>query len=81
MEKLKFGEIAVLEDGKEYICFSQLNSQGIDYVYLMSNFKPLDVKFAKQSIDGEELKLELVEDQEEKQRLLELFQKQFSKNE
>ncbi len=76
MEKLKLGEIAVLDNGKEYIVFSQIIDNGVDYVYLMSNFKPLDVKFAKQIYDGNELKLEIVSDALEKQKLLSLFKNQ-----
>lgn len=74
MEKLKIGEVAVLEDGKEYIVFSQLVDNGTDYVYLVSNFKPLKVRFAKQILEENTLKLELISDQEEKERLLHLFQ-------
>lgn len=73
MEKLKFGEVAVLENNKEYVVFSQIEHNGIDYVYLMSNFKPLEVRFAKQIMDGNDLKLDIVSDQKEKEMLLELF--------
>ena len=50
MEKLEFGETAILEDGSEYVCFARLEENGIDYVYLVSNFKPLKVRFAKQNM-------------------------------
>lgn len=40
----------------------------------MSNFKPLEVKFAKQIPDGDGIKLEIVTDQAEKEELLNLFQ-------
>ena len=73
MEKLEVGEIAVIEDNKEYIVFSRLNDNGFDYVYLMSNFKPLEIKFAKQILNGDNLELEIVSNKEEKQRLLTLF--------
>lgn len=74
MEKLEFGETAVLENGKEFICFKTLTEDGIDYVYLVSNYKPLEVRFAKQTIVNGELLLELIVDQELKQHLLESFQ-------
>lgn len=73
MEKLEFGETAVLEDGTEYVCFARLEENGEDYVYLVSNFKPLKVRFAKQNLVDGELRLEIVQDQELKQHLLELF--------
>ena len=50
MEKLEFGEVAVIDNGKEYIVFQTLEKDGKDYVYLVSNFKPLEVKFAVQEI-------------------------------
>ena len=73
MEKLEFGEVAVLEDGKEYICFASLNENGVDYVYLVSNFKPLEVRFAKQVLTNGGLQLEIVEDQNLKMHLYEMF--------
>ena len=75
MEKLTFGEVAVLEDGKEYICFNETELNGESYVYLMTNSKPLEVRFAKQSInDSGELELEIVEEQDKKEQLLKMFQ-------
>ena len=60
MEKLSFGEIAILENNKQYV---------------MSNFKPIEVVFAKQiQVDGE-LRLEPVTDQRVKEALLEEFKK------
>lgn len=73
MEKLEFGETAVLEDGTEYVCFARLEENGNDYVYLVSNFKPLKVRFAKQNIVDGELRLDIIQNQELKQHLLELF--------
>ena len=74
MEKLEFGEVAVIDNGKEYIVFQTLEKDGKDYVYLVSNFKPLEVKFAVQEIVDGELLLRVVESQEEKEQLLEEFQ-------
>lgn len=79
MEKLEFGETAVLEDGKEYVCFASLEENGVDYVYLVSNFKPLEVRFAKQVVNDGELLLEIVQDQALKEHLLELFKEKMGK--
>lgn len=78
MEKLEFGETAVLEDGTEYVCFARLEENGEDYVYLVSNFKPLKVRFAKQNLVDGELRLDIVQDQELKKHLLELFKEKMS---
>ena len=55
MEKLEIGETAILEDNKEFVCFGRIIEQTIDYVYLISNYKPLEIKFAKQNIVNGEL--------------------------
>lgn len=73
MEKLVKGETCELDNGKNYIVYSQIDYNGNDYVYLISNFKPLEIRFAKQYMEEDELKLELVTDQKEKQTLLEIF--------
>lgn len=73
MEKLEFGETAVLENGKEYICFASIEENGDSYVYLVSNFKPLEVRFAKQVLVDGGLQLEIIQDQNLKQHLYESF--------
>ena len=80
MEKLKFGETAVLENAKEYICFASLEENGVDYVYLVSNFKPLEVKFViqKQSDDG--LELEVIKEKAKKEYLYKKFQEKSAKS-
>lgn len=73
MEKLVKGEGCELDNGKNYIVYSQVEYNGNDYVYLISNFTPVEIRFAKQYIEAGELKLELVTDSEEKQTLLAIF--------
>ena len=73
MEKLVKGEACELDNGKKYIVYSQVEHNGNDYVYLISNFTPVEIRFAKQYIEADELKLELVTDHEEKQTLLAIF--------
>lgn len=74
MEKLKFGEGAILEDGKEYICYGNIVDNGNDYVYLISNFKPVEIRYAKQAIVNGELQLEIIGNKELKLYLTNLFQ-------
>lgn len=73
MDKLKFGETAVLENGKEYVCFACLNENEKEYVYLVSNFKPLEVRFAEQVLIDGVLHLKTVEEQALKQHLFDEF--------
>lgn len=70
---LENGEIINLE-GKEYICVNSILDNGITYLYLMSNFKPLEIRFAKLlSISDDDLKIEIVTDNAEKVKVLNLF--------
>lgn len=80
MEKLEFGETAVLEDGREYVCFASLEENGVNYAYLVSNSKPLEVRFAKQIISNGELLLEMIHDQMLKQHLFDLFKEKVGKD-
>jgi len=74
--KLNKGEIATLDNDKEYICVATLTDNGKDYVFLMSNFKPLEIRFAIQTLNANnELELEIVNDESEKRHILELLQK------
>ena len=73
MERLSIGEVVTLEGDKEFICFHRIEDNGKSYVYMMSNFKPVEVFFAEEIIAGEQLRLEKVVSAEEKERLLRLF--------
>ena len=52
--KLEIGELITLENNKEYICIKKTTFEGKDYVYLVSNFKPLEIRFAEESIENKE---------------------------
>lgn len=43
-------------------------------MYLVSNFKPLEVRFACQQIENEKLVFDIVTSIEEKEKVLSLFQ-------
>lgn len=75
---LENGEIINLE-GKEYICVTSVVDNGVIYLYLMSNFEPLEIRFAKQlAISDDDLKIEIVTDDAEKVKVLNLFSKVIS---
>lgn len=71
--KIENGEIIEF-DNKEYICVTRIESNGINYLYLISNFKPLEVMFAKEIIDGEDINLEIINNEFEKKHILELLE-------
>lgn len=72
--KIQTGEIITLSNNKEYICCATASENDVDYVYLMSNFKPLEIKFARQKIVDGEVEVTIVGSPEEKQKVLKLFQ-------
>lgn len=74
---LESGEIIVI-DNKEYICVSTTEYNGDLYIYLMSNFKPLEIKFARKLDTQDSINLEIINNSEQKEMLLELFSKSIS---
>lgn len=74
--KLEKGEIVTLSNNKEYICISTVTDGDNDYVYLLSNFKPVEVMFVKQKIVNNEVQVTVISNQEEKQKVFNLFQNQ-----
>ena len=75
---IETGEIITLSNNKEYICFSSLDYEGRHYICLISDFKPLEIKFGIQTIENNEISIEIINDQKEKEKVLSLFQNQKS---
>ncbi len=76
--RIEEGEIVELDNGKEYVVYSVIPENEKNYVYLMSNFKPVEMMFAKEvtGTSDDDISLEIIHDQEEKQKVLELFKNQ-----
>ena len=74
MEKIKIGELIKLDDNKEYICFFELEELGINYLYLVTQTKPVEVKFAKYKLDDTIDSITIIGDPEEKMSVLKMFQ-------
>lgn len=77
--KLTDGEIIMLNDQKEYICVKCFNLNNKDYILMMSNFKPLEIKFAEQIINDNKIDIRIINNQEEKTKIME-FVKDFNIN-
>ncbi len=73
----KEGEIIEIKE-KEYIIYSVIKEENTNYYYLMSNFKPLEIKFAKSVEETTNDELILINDQQEKLRVFDLFKKKFN---
>lgn len=70
---IREGEILTLDNNKEYICLAIKNYKEANYLLLLSNFKPVEIKFAKEVINVENIELVIVNKQEDKLALMELF--------
>lgn len=70
---LEVGEIVKLDNDKEYIVINIINLHNIRYVFLMSNFKPLDIVIATEKIKEENIVLEEVKDNSELDYVLSQF--------
>lgn len=75
---LEVGEVVKIKDDKEYIIVNIMNLHNIRYVFLISNFKPLDIVIATEKIKGEDIVLEEIKDNNELDYVLSQFS--FSKD-
>lgn len=70
---LEVGEIVNLSENKEYIVVNIISLHNIRYVFLVSNFKPLDIVIATEKIIGEDIVLNEVKDNTELDYILSQF--------
>lgn len=79
MHKIMENEILTLDNEEEYICISRFENNNITYLALISNKKPITFRFAKEIVDGNNITLEIIYDQEEKERVLKLYEEELRK--
>ena len=70
---LEIGEIVKLSNDKEYIVVNSMNLHNIRYVFLISNFKPLDIVIGTEKIIDEDIVVEEVKDNTELDYVLSQF--------
>lgn len=73
MKKLNIGQLVYLENEREYTVVSSIEKNNNNYVYLITTDQPYIITFAKAIWHNENLDLELITNQREKEELLELF--------
>ena len=69
--KLENGEIITLDDNKDYIVLKQLINENVNYVYLVTAQKPIEVLVAKLN----DMDLIPITDEFELKKVIELFKK------
>lgn len=70
---LEIGEIVKLNDDKEFIVLNIINLHNVRYVFLISNFKPIEIIIATEKIKDENVVLEEVKDNNELDYILSQF--------
>ena len=76
------GEIVALEDQREFICYKKIQDGDKTYLFMLSNFKPVEVFFAEEIIrDDGTAYMEKVTDPAVKQRLAPLIKMCLPKSE
>ena len=71
---MKTGEVIGLSNNKEYICLDSIKREETEYVYLLGNFKPAEVKFGIVRGTPEDMMIEIVNNPDQKKMILKLFQ-------
>lgn len=70
---LEIGQIVTLSNDKEYIVVNRIKLHNINYVFLISNFKPLDIIVATEKNKDGNLILDEIKDNNELDYILSKF--------
>lgn len=62
---IKVGEIVELNDNKKYMVLNKINLHNINYVYLITMDKPVEILIATEKIEDGEIVLDEVKDNDE----------------
>ena len=62
---IKVGEIVELNDNKKYMVLNKLNLHNINYVYLITMEKPVEILIATEKVEDGEIVLEEIKDNDE----------------
>lgn len=70
---MQVGQIVKLNDNKEYIIINKMNLHNINYVYLMTNSKPLEIMIATEKLVNGDIVLDEIKDNDELDYVLSQF--------
>lgn len=70
---VEVGQIIKLNDNKEYVVVNKMSLHNINYVYLMTNSKPLEIEIATEKLVNGDIVLEEVKSNEELDYVLSRF--------
>lgn len=72
--KLEDGQIITLEDNKDYIVIKRTTCDDLNYVYLMTAEKPVEIVIVKEETINNEIILTPITDQNELNLVISLFE-------
>lgn len=70
---IESGEAVVVDD-VEYLCFDTADIDGKQYLYLITTDEPNEIHFAEQIMEGDNLKVRIIGNLAEKQKLIKIMQ-------
>ena len=79
MEKITTGETITLTNGHKYLVFATAFLDGKDYIYLISEDQPVEIRFAEQLIIDGKLDIRTLTDSAEKIKVFDAFKQLYAK--
>lgn len=73
---VQIGEILKLDDNKEYVVINKMNLHNVNYVFLITTSKPLEILIVTEKIVNGEITLDEIKDNDELEYVLNQFSSQ-----
>lgn len=80
MGQLQKNSIVKLTDQKLYLVLETMTINQTDYVYVIEKENPMNLKFYKEQVVGNQIALDLVEDKEELDMIMKEFYQKMKEN-
>ena len=78
---VEIGEIVTLDDSKEYVVINKINLHNVNYVFLITSSKPLEILIVTEKIVNGEIVLDEIKDNDELEYILSQFSSQMEREE
>ncbi len=78
---VEIGEIVTLDDNKEYVVINKINLHNVNYVFLITTSKPLEILIVTEKIVNGEIVLDEIKDNDELEYVLSQFSSQIEREE
>ena len=76
---LEVGEVVLLDDNREFLCFERLELEGKDYLYLIATDNSADIRFAEQMLINGEPQIRTIGNKDTKLKLTAALQAKHNK--